>query len=379
MDLLWWAQPLPVRTGPAASAATLIVLGLWWNSHGRARAAPRMWLVATAGCLVALAIPLPSSPVAAGRWAALLLGPFVVALAAAEVPFRDHGRVLRAVLWVVPVAAGLGVVAWLNGQAELHQVNGNTRLLGGYANPHSAAMAMAVSAVLAAHAALGAKPRQAIGFWFMTAASLALVWAAGVRVAWLFSAVGLTVRLFGHRRTWALVMAAVAVMVVVADPERLLRWNGSLASFGSGRLDMWSHSVQGWFNAGPLAVLFGVGLGEHIGLWHKPLDPHSDLLAVAQQTGLFGVAVLSAAIFAVFTRALRHWKHPTAMLTLSLIVAAVPAAALSNAVLSRPVVGWVLGAAAGLLWSAPGTPDQLSEASSAAGKRDQNADSSKYS
>jgi hypothetical protein len=193
----------------------------------------------------------------------------------------------------LPIACSLG--ALVAGQPADHLVNGIPRLLGGYANPHTHGITLAVAAV----AAVGLARRRPL-VWIVVAGAAIAVVASWVRTAFLLVFVALVAGALLERRPKRAVGLAIVLGAALAIAGGIHdRWAdlGSLLSLtpppdgwralGSSRVHIWSSSLAAFLAGAPSDVLLGRGLGGHFGL-HRHLDPHSDLLAVLFQLGPLG-------------------------------------------------------------------------------------------
>lgn len=344
-----WIPALRLVAEVALPSAALWSAGmlLWavaagWRTAGRA-----VWLL-SAWCGVA-ALRSPDLWDGLGR-AATWVGPWWVAAAvAAERGERTAPWILRAA--TVPLALWWGGAA-LFGPATVVE-HGLTRWIGPYANPHNAAMALVVVAVLGTWEA----PRRPWG-----AAVAALAWPAvaltGVRTAWLAGAVAVGVLLLLRgRRLWAAAGLAVGLLAIGVsrrvDVLALLTATppvGGWGALGTGRVAIWRDAWAAWMDRGAADWAFGLGMGGHLRL-ARPFDPHAEWLSLWFQTGAVGLALWMAALGHWVSRARAGSDRHRVDVALALVAAAVVADLVSNGFASRPTAAWLVwglvGAAAG--------------------------------
>jgi hypothetical protein len=249
--------------------------------------------------LVAVLTQAGSPDLASGRWLALFLGPAVVLLATAAWTGPLDGW--RWSHWVAG-AALIPLVwdgwAWLTGQPASFVLNDYPRLLGGYANPHTHAVALAVFVsigLLWAEAGRGRERWLGAGLAAVALLFLGLTW---VRTAMLMVVVqGVVYLWLQGRRRWLLSGAVLVLVLVLAIPGLRDRFfdiglllsgtppEGGWGAIGSWRFRIWAESFAAFAEHGPMAWLFGLGLGAQHTL-HKHLDPHSEVLALLYQAGV---------------------------------------------------------------------------------------------
>lgn len=356
---------------PVSGALLLLVGGLALSP--RAAPAPRSVVLAAAafGLLLLLAAARGTDPL---YWTALYGGPAVLALAASRLP-TDHGpRWATALALAAALTLAWDAVALATGQPATFVLNGYPRLLGGYANPHTHAVALALFASLGAVGLEVAPSRArpaAAGLLVLSTAFLGFTW---VRTAMLMLTVQLVawLALRGHRKPLA-ALPVLALLALALSPGLRDRFSdvaavlsgtapdGGWAALGSYRGAIWAECWATFSAHGPSALLVGLGTGAHHGLHPKGLDPHSEWLTLWAQGGVLLPVAWYALLATLGVRAVQlaptrptvaqqALAHHAAAWALALALTA----PLSNDVLPRATLGWAVFALLGL--SAGGQP-----------------------
>lgn len=361
LDLLWWVEtPLgsPGRAGSGVLFGIFVAIALIrWRRVVQHPLTPALLGVSAAIGIGAARAARPADALLYG----LHLGTPVAWLAALWAAPPPRGTLTA---WVASAAVpvGIGVVALLAGQPSAHVLHGWPRLLGGYGNVHTHAGVMALVSVTA----WGLGRRHPWARAVALGAGICLG-ATFVRTAWLWAAVSIFAILVATRR-WRWVGGAVVLGLGAAlasgrlgDVFSVLTLTpppGGWGATGSFRGRIWADSVARFLESSPGAVIWGRGLGGHLGL-HRHMDPHSELLSLWFQLGLVGViahgAWAVAASVLLWRRARAGSVH--AVLALGLLVGSVLTAPLSNDWLTRAsAVLWVWGVVGLALIEPPGPP-----------------------
>jgi hypothetical protein len=115
------------------------------------------------------------------------------------------------------------------------------------------------------------------------------------------------------------------------------------SALGSWRPAIWRDALTAFMDRGPAVWLAGLGLGGHLELWAKPLDPHCEPLALWFQLGVLGPfawGLWHATAGLRIARGDSAWRT----ITLALLAGALATCLVSNTFVARPTLGWILWA-----------------------------------
>ena len=308
------------------------------------------------GATIIIAALHATSPQAALRHGLLLASPILVGWAAWSSRVRPV-EVVQAVCVgsVIPIGTSLALLA--AGQQHALVAHGYPRLVGLYANHHTLGLTAGLTALFAAALACQS-PRPLVrgAAALLTAGALIVAGATWVRtVVLLWVVSGLTWLILERR--WRTLTAAVVVATGVlfwAPPVRdrlsdvvalltLSAPDAGWSSLGSSRPAIWRDALTAFAGHGPLVWLSGLGLGGHLELWAKPLDPHCEPLALWFQLGLLGPVAWGLWHAAAGLRIARG-DSPWRTSALALLAGALATCLVSNTFVARPTLGWSLWA-----------------------------------
>ncbi|MFT4626675.1 MAG: O-antigen ligase [Myxococcota bacterium] len=255
---------------------------------------------------------------------------------------------------VLPVLTSLGALAM--GQQHALISHGYPRLTGLYANHHTLALTAALTVLFAAFLV----PREQGWRRWATAtlgvAALLCMAATYVRTAGVLLAVVAVTWLALERRWRTLAAVGGAGVVAIAASPGLRNRLGDLVAvltltapaggweaIGSWRGAIWREVLTAFAERGPGAWLAGTGLGGHLQLWHKPLDPHSEPLTLLVQLGIAGPLCWLACHWAA-AHQLVVARRPERSFALALLAGALITCLISNTFLARATPGWLLWA-----------------------------------
>lgn len=348
LDLSWWVQTPVGSLGRLGSGIlSLILVAIVASRWRRAAAhplAPVLWLLIG---VIGVGVLRAGQPRLAVAYGLHLLIPVAWLLALWVAP-PPRGTLA---LWVASAGlpVGISVLALLVGQPAAHVLHGWPRLLGGYGNVHTHAGVMALVSVTA----WGLARRHRWAGIVALGATICLG-ATFVRTAWLWAAcAALGAACAARRWRWAALASGLGAVAAVASGRlgdvlsvlTLTPPPGGWGAIGSSRGRIWADSLARFLDEGAWVLIWGRGLGGHLGL-HRHLDPHSDLLSLWFQLGLVGVGIyglwLGWAATLLWRRA-RDGAGPAA-LAFGLLVGSALTAPLSNDWLTRAsAVLWVWG------------------------------------
>lgn len=312
------------------------------------------------------------------------LSPFVMMMLVTEF-FDDDRRRRRlfsviTLLCVVPVAVSLYHLA--SGQMETYDIGGYNRLKGGYKNLHNHALAMMFIVTVGVFW-LGRVRTvgPTLAFGALTLGAFVAHHFTFVRTSLLGLAVFAVVFLWLTRRIRALTVLTVVAVVAVATSatlqERLTDivaffqpddGTGSREDLGSGRLGLWTVSMQEYLRHPMGDVVLGLGLGKHYQLTEAffnmyaaaeegYVDPHNDYLTLLYQMGPLSVLTYVAAQvqgvrYALKLRAITRdaWAWEFSAYVVALMAAATVCNGLSNAFVTRTTLGWYLWGLVGVIY-----------------------------
>lgn len=346
------ASPPLTHVGTAAIAALLCAaVAARWRA---ALADPWRWPLLALTLAVGVGALRAATPLDAARYGLHLALPVLWILALRAWPLHAAPQPLPWTLAAGAVAAG-SLALLVAGQPADHVLHGWPRLHGPYATLHAHASAMAAfaSTSLALAATTRSRSATALGL-----AAAICVGATFVRGAWLWVAIAVAVALAVRRRWLPLGIFALAGAAAALGPLRARLDDlgailsatpppGGWGALGSWRVRIWGDVLRRWVDGGPADVVLGRGLGGHYGL-HRHLEPHSDLLAIAVQIGLIGLAAWLA-VHAVLLRALlrRASTDDRALAAFAGLCGALTTAVVSNDYAFRPTAAlWLTGMAA---------------------------------
>ncbi len=342
------------RLGTAASLVVLASVSLRY----RTRPPADLLLPAVTFLLtVMLAALHPSSMAAASRHGLLLAAPVLVGWAT-WCSNLSVEQLLRAACLgaLLPVATSL-VALGLGQQHDLVS-HGYARLTGLYANHHTLGLTAGLTVILAVAASTRARgaARVLLGALAVGAAVVAVAtWVRTVLVLWGVTAVSWALL----TRQWRPLLAGSSLfgLVVMVSPSAHERVGDMLAvltltppeqgwtAVGSWRGAIWRDSLTAFQARGPLLWLTGLGLGGHLELWSKPLDPHSEPLTLWFQLGVIG-PLSWLLMHAAAARRVWRAAEPDRSLVLALLAGALATCLVSNTFVARPTLGWWLWALA---------------------------------
>lgn len=358
LDVAHSVSPAAARIGAGILAVGLLGCAAAtlpsWRSHRLGRLA-LLWTV-----LVLIGALRASTAAEAVRLSLLYLAAPAFGLAVgAQIRGADRERWLRYAAGAGFLCVALSLVDLL-GAPDL-VLHGHARWLGAYASHHAHGLAMAIFALLGL--VLGTRGRQ-VGWWLAAGALVALA-STWVRTAWLLVVLTLGVTLALRWRWRALGILSTALAASCLHPAVRDRFSdlgavltfrapqGGWEAIGSWRGRIWLETWEGFTAQGPMAWLWGRGLGGHDDLY-RALDPHQEYLALWYQLGLLGPVLLAVALCLALAEALRarRWEPELAAVTAGLVVSVGLLGAVSNVLLERPLVGMVLWGLVGLVSSA---------------------------
>ena len=352
LDLVAIVGQGPSQVASVALIAVLAGLGARWGRR------PPTDLAAPA-VLFLLAVGVgalhPTSLTEAARLGLLYASPVLVGWVAWSLAPRPEA-VAGAVCLGAVVPVTTSAVALALGQQHALISHGYPRLTGLYANHHTLALTATLTALLATWLATRRSGALRVGLLGLAAVALITAGATWVRTAAVF--VAAVVLLWGlfERRWGALAAVALAGLGAVAISSSIRDRLGDIlavltltapeqgwAAVGSWRGAIWRDSLAAFVDRGPLAWVGGVGLGGHLTLWAKPLDPHSEPLALWYQLGVAG-PLTWVAVHA--TTARRLWTGDRRF-ALALLLGAFASCWISNTFVARVTPAWVLWAFVG--------------------------------
>jgi len=351
LDLSWGVDVGALSFPQLGHAAIGIALAALVAMRCRSlRGWPLFGPAALLGVALCVGIARAGSLFDAARYGLLLASP--VAFLAALHLWWDDRPAPPAWTWTAAAPIAWSLVALIAGQPAGHVVNDVPRLVGGYSNPHTHAITLAVAAV----AGVGFARRAPIA-WIVVAGAGICVLAGFVRSAYLLLLVALVAGAVLERRPGRALGIVVGLGAILALAGSLHdRWAdlGAILSgtppadgwraLGSSRVHIWSASLAAFFGGAPADVWLGRGLGGHFGL-HRHLDPHSDVLAVLFQLGPLGVIAYGWLIARALVELIRT-RTVDAAHAAGLLLALVVAGTVSNDGLSRATAAlWTAGLA----------------------------------
>jgi len=251
-------------------------------------------------------------------------------------------------------------------------VDGYYRLDGGYASSHDNAHSMALFAGLGLLYLFHVRDyRLRILLWIYTIGCLVFLYYTYVRnpilgiaffvPIWLWLEGRFTL-LFAAMGTGALLVVSDAVfMERFGDIGRLFGEAGSKSTddVGSGRVYMWSRTIENYLNQPAFYQIFGRGLGGQVLLGPTGRhDAHNDYLTLLCSTGIFSVlsylwfqGLVLYHAWRVRREAADPWLRSFANMMIALQAHVTITNFTSNSYVSRVNVGWFLWALVGILFA----------------------------